>query len=96
MADDEDEEEEPAVSLGEGGPVEGAPIARIAARFTWGIEAESIVEREGDTEIRTPDGPRELADIVESVDEPYFSTRREFVNAVRDEVGTGPIPTAEE
>jgi len=95
MADDE-ESEEPAVTLGEGEPVEGAPLARIAARLMWGIEKSTIVEREGGTLIRTPDGPRELQEILAAVDQPYFATRQEFVNAVEDVIGTGPVPTAEQ
>ncbi|MFC6862220.1 DUF5789 family protein [Halomicroarcula sp. GCM10025817] len=94
MSDDESEEEEaPAVELGEGPDVEGAPLARVSARLTWGIEHSTIVEREGETTIRTPDGPRELADVLEDVDVPYFADRNEFENAVRDVIGTGPVPT---
>ena len=92
---DEDDSEEPAGTLGEGTAVEGAPLARIAARFMWGIEKSTIVEREGETAIRTPDGPRELGDVLAEVDEPYFSTRQEFVDAVEAVIGTGPVPTAE-
>jgi hypothetical protein len=92
---DEDDSEEPAVTLGEGTAVEGAPLARIAARFMWGIEKSTIVEREGETAIRTPDGPRELGDVLAEVDEPYFSTRQEFVDAVEAVIGTGPVPTVE-
>ena len=92
---DEEENEEPAVTLGEGVAVEGAPLARIAARFMWGIEKSTIVEREGETDIRTPDGPRELGDVLAEVDEPYFSTRQEFVDAVEAVIGTGPAPTVE-
>ena len=98
MADedeDEDDSEEPAVTLGDGAAVEGAPLARIAARFMWGIEKSTIVEREGDTVIRTPDGPRELGDVLAAVEEPYFATRQEFVDAVEAVIGTGPVPTAE-
>jgi hypothetical protein len=94
MSDDESEEEEaPAVELGEGPDVEGAPLARVSARLTWGIEHSTIVEREGETTIRTPDGPRELADVLADVDVPYFADRNEFENAVRDVIGTGPVPT---
>jgi hypothetical protein len=95
MADDEDEEE-PAVALGEGDPVEGAPLARVAARLMWGIEKSAIVEREGDTVVRTPDGPRELADVLAAVEESYFATRQEFEAAVEAVIGTGPVPTADE
>jgi hypothetical protein len=90
MADDET-----AVTLGEGRPVEGAPLARVGARLMWGIEKSTVVDREGETVIRTPDGPRELADVLAAVDEPYFGTQQEFEQAVRDVIGTGPVPTAD-
>jgi len=73
--------------------VEGAPLSRVTARLTWGIEHSTVVEREGDTTIRTPDGPRELAAVLEDVDVPYFSDRHEFEDAVRSVIGTGPVPT---
>jgi hypothetical protein len=94
MADED--EEEPAVELGEGEPVEGAPLARVSERLMWGIEKSEIVERESETTIRTPDGPQELGEILESVEMTYFATRQEFENAVQDVIGTGPVPTAEE
>lgn len=94
MADD-DEEEAPVVELGEGAPVEGAPLARIASRFTWGIQRSEIVRREGETTIRTPKGPRRLADVLAHTDVPYFESRREFVETVREQIGDGPAPTAE-
>jgi hypothetical protein len=97
MADDTDEEDEaPAVELGESDPVEGAPLARVAARLHWPIEHSEVDRKEGDATIRTPDGPRELSAVLEDVDVTYFESRREFVDAVRDVVGTGPIPTADE
>jgi len=89
-----DEEEAPAVTLGEGESVEGAPLARVSARLMWGIEQSAILDREGETVVRTPDGPRELAEILEAVDQSYFATRQEFEDAVRDVVGHGPVPTA--
>lgn len=95
MADD-DSDDEPAVALGEGEPVEGAPVARVSARLMYGIEKSSVVEREGETELRTPEGPRELADVLAEVDTPYFSTRQEFESAVREAVGSGPVQTAQE
>ena len=95
MSDDEDEAEEPAVELGDGNPVEGAPLARVASRLHYAIERSEVVRREGDTTIRTPDGPRELADVLDETDEVYFDTLRAFVDAVREVVGTGPVPTAE-
>jgi len=92
MSDDESEDE-PAVELGEGEAVAGAPLARVGSRLTWGIEHSTIVDREGDTEIRTPDGPKELATVMDEVDVPYFEHRREFESAVREVIGDGPIPT---
>lgn len=98
MADDEDSEEAegPAVELGDGEPVEGAPLARVSARLMWGIERSEIRRREGETTIRTPDGPRELGEVLDAVDLTYFEHRREFESAVRDVIGTGPIPTADQ
>jgi hypothetical protein len=96
MADDDSEEAEHAVELGEGEPVEGAPLARVASRLTWGIERSEVVRREGDTTVRTPDGPRELGDVLEEVGVSYFESRQEFTDAVRDVLGTGPVPTAGE
>jgi hypothetical protein len=96
MSDDESEDEsenEPAVEIGEGESVAGAPLTRVGSRLTWGIEQSKIIEREGDTEIRTPDGPQTLATLLEDVDVPYFEHRREFESAVREVVGDGPIPT---
>jgi hypothetical protein len=95
MAEDESEDE-PAVPLGDGAPVEGAPVARVAERLMWGIERSEIEAREGDTVVRTPDGPRELADILDEVDRTYFATRQEFTDAVEEVIGTGPVPTVEE
>ncbi|PSP33296.1 hypothetical protein BRC64_04095 [Halobacteriales archaeon QH_10_67_22] len=95
MADDE-EDEGPVVELGDCDPVKGAPLARVASRLTWGEKHSVIVDREGDTTVRTPDGPRELADVMDDVDVPYFESRQEFTDAVREVVGTGPVPTAEE
>jgi len=99
MADDEEseaEEEGPVVELGERTPVEGAPAARPLARLHYGIEKSEVVRREGDTTIRTPDGPRELGDVLAGVDETYFPTREALVETVRDAVGRGPIPTEDD
>jgi hypothetical protein len=93
---DEESEDEPAVTLGEGESVDGAPVARVAARLMWGIEKSEIERREGDTVVRTPEGPRELSDVLDELGEPYFDTRHEFVTAVEDAVGTGPVPTTDE
>lgn len=99
MAEEEGETEadeaddEPAVALGEGEPVEGAPLARIASRLTWPQEKSEIDRKVGHHEVRTPDGPQTLSSVLESVPVTYFARRQEFVEAVRDAVGTGPIPT---
>ncbi len=91
MSDSENEDDGPVVELGDGPVVEGAPLARVASRLTWPIERERLVEREGDAEIRTPDGPRVLASVLEGVETTYFDTRQGFVEAVRDEIGRGPV-----
>jgi hypothetical protein len=97
MADDDSEEEaeEPAVELGDGPAVEGAPLARVASRLTWPQERSRIVDKEGDAVIRTPDGPRDLADVLEDVEETYFDRRQTFLDEVRDVIGRGPVETAE-
>jgi hypothetical protein len=93
--DDGDEESEPAVELGDGTPVEGAPLARVASRLTWPQKRSDIIEKEGDSEIRTPDGPQDIASILEDTDTTYFATRQDFRAAVESVVGTGPVATAE-
>jgi hypothetical protein len=95
MSDAENSDDGPAVELGEGPSLKGAPIARIAARFQWGREKSAIVEREGDATIRTPEGPRPLEEILEELEETYFPTRQDFIAAVREEIGHGPVPTEE-
>lgn len=98
MADDngDEAEEAPAVELGDGEAVEGAPLARVASRLMWPQQKSEVVRKEGESTIRTPDGPRALADVLDSVGETYFESRQEFTRNVRDVVGTGPIPTADE
>lgn len=96
MSDNGDDEEEPAVPLGEGDPVEGAPLARVASRLHYAIEKSEVRRREGDTVIRTPDGPREVAEVLDETDEVYFDTRQSFEEALREVIGTGPVPTADE
>ena len=96
MADDNEEAEEPAVELGEGDTVEGAPLARVASRLHWPIQKSEIVRKEGDATVRTPDGPRELDAVLSDVEVTYFEKRQEFLDAVREVTGTGPIPTANE
>ena len=95
MSEDDAAEEEaaPAVELGEGASVEGAPLARVASRLTWPQERSEIVRKQGDSVVRTPEGPRELSALLEATDTTYFATRQDFLRAVREVVGTGPIPT---
>lgn len=88
-----DEEEAPAVELGEGADVEGAPIARVASRLTWPQERSEIVRKLGDETVRTPEGARSVEEILAETDTTYFATRHDFYRAVRDVVGTGPVPT---
>jgi hypothetical protein len=91
----DDEEPTPAVELGEGPAVEGAPVERIASRLTWPQERSRIRAKEGDATVRSPDGPRELDAVLDEVEISYFDARRTFVEAVRDVVGRGPIETTE-
>lgn len=97
MAEDTEEDEEaadePLVELGEGSTVEGAPIGRVVSRLTWPIERSSVIEKEGETVIRTSEGPRDLSAVLEAVDTTYFATRKDFLEAIRGVVGTGPVPT---
>lgn len=92
---DEDEDSGPEVALGDAEAVAGAPVTRIASRLQWGMARSEVSRREGETEIRTPDGPRPLGEVLDEVDVPYFETRQEFIGAVRDVTGRGPIPTGE-
>jgi uncharacterized protein YbjT (DUF2867 family) len=96
MADDEEADEAPAVELGDGESVPGAPIARVASRLKWPQQRSRILELEGDSEIRTPDGARTLRDVLDECDTTYFETRQAFVEDVRDVVGRGPVATADE
>lgn len=90
---DDDSDAEPAVELGEGPNVDGAPLARVASRLTWPQERSRIAEKEGDVTVRTPDGPRELTALLDEVDETYFDRRQTFLAAVRDVIGHGPVAT---
>ena len=93
---DEDDEDDPAVSLGEHTPVEGAPLARVSSRLSWPKEKSEVDRLEGASVIRTPDGPQELSAVLEDVEETYFQRHQEFERHVRTVVGTGPVPTADE
>ena len=96
MADEESEDAEPAVELGQREPVEGAPLARVASRLTWPQERSRVLDKEGDSVVRTEDGPRTLSDVLDAADETYFDSRQTFVEEVRAVIGTGPVETAEE
>lgn len=93
MSDEESEAEEPAVELGDGPDVAGAPLARVASRLTWPQTKSDIEAQEGDAEIRTPGGPRTLSDLLEEVDETVFDTRRAFVEEIEAVAGRGPVAT---
>lgn len=92
MADDESESE-PTVQLGDGRDVAGAPIARVASRLSWPQTKSDILEKFGETDIRTPDGPTPLVEILERVDDTYFDRRQTFVTAVKDVIGREPVAT---
>lgn len=95
MSDNGEEEEEvPVVELGDGPDVEGAPVSRVASRLFFPIEESEVLRREGETTVRTPDGPQTVADVLEQSDEVYFETNADLVNTVRSVVGTSPVPTA--
>ena len=89
----DDDESTPTVQLGEGRAVEGAPVARIAARLTWPQTKSDIIQKFGDSEIRTPDGPEPLSDVLESIETTYFDRRQTFVTAVFDVIGREPVAT---
>lgn len=90
----EEEEDEPVVELGDGPDVEGAPVSRVVSRLFFPIERSEVLRREGETTVRTPDGPQAVGDVLEGTDEVYFETSADLVNTVRSVVGTGPVPTA--
>ncbi|WP_254765693.1 DUF5789 family protein [Salinilacihabitans rarus] len=92
---DEEDDGEPAVELGEKTPVEGAPLARVSSRLHWPIQQSEVDRLEGDSVLRTADGPRSLSAVLEEVDLTYFERRQEFERHVRDVIGTGPVETAE-
>ncbi|AUX07723.1 hypothetical protein AArcSl_0065 [Halalkaliarchaeum desulfuricum] len=94
MSDEESEEpEEPTVELGEGPDVEGAPLSRVASRLTWPQTKSDVEAQEGDAEIRTPDGPTSLSELLEDVDETYFDSRQAFVAEIEAAAGRGPVAT---
>ncbi|GAB3701036.1 hypothetical protein GCM10028858_15950 [Halorubrum pallidum] len=90
---EEAEDVEPAVELGEGPDVAGEPIARVASRLTWPAKRSDVVNQEGDAAIRTPDGARDLDDVLADAEVPLFESRSEFVATVEELVGRGPVAT---
>ncbi|MDZ5810306.1 DUF5789 family protein [Halorubrum sp. AD140] len=97
MSDNEEAEEvdeaEPAIELGEGPEVAGEPIARVASRLTWPAKRSDVVAQEGDAAVRSPDGPRDLDDVLADSEVPLFESRSEFVAEVEALVGRGPVAT---
>lgn len=91
----DDDESEPAVELGEPTPVEGAPLARVISRLHWPIQASEVHRREGETVVRTPDGPVKLEDLLSTIEVTYFESRQEFDRHFREAMGEGPVRTAE-
>ena len=90
---DAESEEEPAVELGDGPDVAGEPIARVASRLTWPAKRSDVRAQEGDSVIRTPKGPVEIDEALAESEVPLFESRGEFVEAVEDVVGRGPVAT---
>ena len=90
---DEEADAEPAVALGEGPDVPGEPVARVASRLTWPATRSDVRAQEGDAELRTPDGPQTLDDVLAESEVPLFESRSDFLRAVEDVVGSGPVAT---
>jgi len=94
MSDNEEAEESgPAVELGDGPDVAGEPIARVASRLTWPAKRSDVVAQEGDAAVRTPDGSRDLDDVLADSEVPLYESRSEFVADVEALVGRGPVAT---
>lgn len=94
MSDNEETEESgPAVELGDGPDVAGEPISRVASRLTWPAKRSDVVTQEGDAAVRSPDGPRDLDDVLAESEVPLFESRSEFVAEVEELVGRGPVAT---
>ena len=87
------EEVEPAVELGDRVDVAGEPIARVASRLTWPAARSDVANQEGDAAIRTPEGPRDLDDVLADAEVSLFESRSEFVATVEELVGRGPVAT---
>ncbi|MFC5279851.1 DUF5789 family protein [Halorubrum rubrum] len=88
-----EEDAEPAVELGDGPDVAGEPIARVASRLTWPATRSDVRAQEGDATVRTPEGAASLDEVLEESAVPLYESRGEFVGAVEDVVGSGPVAT---
>jgi len=78
--EEEAEETEPAVPLGDGPEIEGEPLARVASRLTWPAQKSDAIAQEGETTIRTPQGPRDLR---RSSKRPTFHCSRAGASSLR-------------
>jgi hypothetical protein len=87
---DDDAETAPTVSLGADEPVDGAPIARVAARLHYPLPRSQLVARAGEIQIRTPAGPTTLATIIEETDAQIFPTAAALISTVRESAGDAP------
>jgi len=94
--DGDEAESQPAVELGEGPTVLGEPVARVASRLTWPAARSDVRAQEGDTVVRSPDGPRELNAVLADSTVPLFESRSDFLAEVKDRVGRGPVATEQE
>ena len=90
MSDDADETQ-PEVPLGADEPVEGVPVARVAARLHYPLPRSLLLERAGETEVRTPAGPTTVRSIIEETDVQVFPTAAALITTVREIVGEAPV-----
>jgi len=77
-------------------PVEGAPLARVSSRLTWPKEKSEVDRLEGESVIRTPTDPANCPPCSRTSMKRTSSATRNSEANVRDVIGTGPIPTADE
>jgi len=88
---EDDEEMHPEVPLGSDAPVEGVPVARVAARLHYPLPRSQLLERAGETEIRTPAGPTTVRSVIEETDVQIFPTAAALITTVREKVGEAPV-----
>lgn len=91
MSDDDEEEDVPLVELGESTAVEGAPLAQVASRLHWPVQKSVVRKKEGGSVVRTPDGPTEVGNLLDTVEITYFESRQEFLTACREEIGRAHV-----